>query len=313
MSGWERLINPHRIAVLRCARLPAFVEVDVPDFDALFAEDDRVIDAFRAIGDDAAGVAWDDATIDWSRFDIALIRSTWDYLDDPDGFRRVLERIEQSGCRLFNPRATVLWNMDKRYLLDLEAAGIPIVPTWPARAADGSPHLEALRASCRETGRDTIVLKPAVGLGAAYTHRVPLDDLDRMLAELATTQPGRDYLAQPYLDAIATEGEWSFFYFGGRPAHVLLKTPAPGDYRVQAHWGGRIARAEPSPRDRARADALMAALPAGTVYARLDFVRLDGELCVMEAELIEPVLSLELAPESTPLLVQATRTAANGG
>ena len=119
-----------RIAILRCGKLPGFVTWDIPNLDELFEEDNLLLQGFEAQKFEAEPVVWNRPTIDWSRYDIALIRSTWDYLDDQGHFLQVLSQIEASSCRLFNPLAAVHWNIDKRYLFELEKWGVPIVPTY---------------------------------------------------------------------------------------------------------------------------------------------------------------------------------------
>lgn len=297
-----------RVAILRCARLPSFVTWDVPNLEELFEEDKLLIRGFAAQGIDAESVVWSRPDVDWNRYDAALIRSTWDYLDDRENFRRVLAQIEASSCRLFNPLAAVRWNMDKRYLFDLEPWGVPIIPTFSAANLDGG----ALRRALAATGATTVVLKPTVGLGAAHIRRVPLDALESTLAELRPGQPhaGRpahDYLIQPFIEDVMTEGEWSFVYFDRRLSHVLLKRPAPDDFRVQGIYGGTIQPAAPSDEDRLRAEAVLALLPFDLLYARLDFVRVGSRLAVIEVELIEPIFSFNLVPDSIARLVEVTR------
>jgi hypothetical protein len=90
---------------------------------------------------------------------------------------------------------------------------------------------------------------------------------------------------------------------------VLLKKPAPNDYRVQEIYGGTIQVAEPQARDLMQAEAVMAKLPFDLLYARLDFVRVNGQLSIIEVELIEPIFSFNLVPESIARLVDATRVA----
>jgi glutathione synthase/RimK-type ligase-like ATP-grasp enzyme len=116
-------------------------------------------------------------------------------------------------------------------------------------------------------------------------------------------------LIQPFIDSVVAEGEWSFIFFNRQLSHVLLKKPAPSDYRVQGIYGGTVEIAEPQPRDLRQAEAIMDKLPFDLLYARLDLVRVDGELSVMEIELIEPILSFNLVPEGVERLVNATKTA----
>jgi hypothetical protein len=118
-----------RIAILRCGQLPSFVTWDVPNLDELFTEDKLLQRGFEAQGFETDIVVWSQPDIDWNRYDIALIRSTWDYLDQKDLFLEVLSRIEASTCKLYNPLEAVRWNIDKQYLFDLERWGVPVIPT----------------------------------------------------------------------------------------------------------------------------------------------------------------------------------------
>jgi glutathione synthase/RimK-type ligase-like ATP-grasp enzyme len=99
-------------------------------------------------------------------------------------------------------------------------------------------------------------------------------------------------MVQPFLPAIAEEGELSFVFIDGEPSHALRKRPAQGDYRIQSLYGGRESAFDPAPSEIAAASAVLAALPvAPPVYARIDMLRdNDGALRLMEAELIEPYL-----------------------
>src|SRR5215467_8029546 len=73
-------------------------------------------------------VDWDDPAIDWSRFDVALLRSTWDYATRLPEFLDWATRAT-SATTLLNPLSVVRWNTDKHYLHDLAAAGIATVPS----------------------------------------------------------------------------------------------------------------------------------------------------------------------------------------
>jgi glutathione synthase/RimK-type ligase-like ATP-grasp enzyme len=290
------------IAILRCGKLPSFVTWEV-DLDGLFEEDELLLRGFQAQGFDARPVVWNDPSVAWNRFDVALIRSTWDYLDEQEHFLQVLSRIEASSCRLFNPLSTVRWNIDKHYLFDLEKWGVPIIPTVSAAEVNAGT-LQRLFGD--QQGRNAI-LKPTIGLGASHSQRVPLDELEAALTELRTSQPQREYLVQPFVETILSEGEWSFIYFNRQLSHVLLKKPAVNDYRVQGIYGGTVQLATPAADDLLQAEAVITALPFDLLYARLDFLRVNGTLSVIEIELIEPIFSFGLVPESIPRLVDAVR------
>lgn len=291
-----------RIAILRCGKLPSFVTWEIPNLDELFEEDNILIRGFEARGFEASAVVWTDPSVDWNQYDIALIRSTWDYLDEQERFLQVLAQIEASSCRLFNLLEAVRWNIDKRYLLELEKWGVPIIPTYLASEIEAG----TLPGMFVEKGWQAVILKPTVGLGGSYSQRVPSEELTSTLTALRDNQPRHEYLIQPFIEDVVREGEWSFVYFNRQLSHVLLKKPAPNDYRVQGIYGGTIQPAAPQTRDLLQAEAVMAKLPFDVLYARLDFVRVNGLLSIIEVELIEPIFSFNLVPESVARLVNAT-------
>jgi len=292
-----------RIAILRCGQLPSFVTWDIPNFDELFEEDKLLQRGFEAQGFEAEVVVWNHPDMEWNEFDVALIRSTWDYLDQQDLFLRVLAQIEATTCKLFNPLEAVRWNIDKHYLFDLEKWKVPIIPTYLASHIE----MDALHNIFADHGWQTAIIKPMVGLAASYTHKVTLDELESTLLTLKTSHPQLEFMIQPFIESVVHEGEWSFIYFNQKLSHVLLKKPAPNDYRVQGIYGGTIQSAEPHPDDLFQAEAVMAKLPFDLLQARLDFIRVDGHLSIIEVELIEPIFSFNLVPESIERLVNATR------
>ena len=89
---------------------------------------DFVGPALRRKGVDVEAPGWTDASVDWSSFDLAMISSTWDYFERQDEFRAWLKSTDRA-TQLINPLGLVEWNLDKRYLLELEAAGVPTIPT----------------------------------------------------------------------------------------------------------------------------------------------------------------------------------------
>lgn len=287
-----RRTAPRPIAILRAARLAAAFDPDAPGMDALWAEDDALVRAFRALGQDAVSVVWNASGVVWGDFDAAIVRSTWDYIDDLDGFLGTLARIEASGCALFNDHATIAWNARKRYLLELAARGVPVMPTRLLTSAAGEGDVPA--------AWTRVVVKPEVGIGASGIRVVPREGLEEALAAIRAP-----HLVQPFAEAVVTEGEWSFVFVDGRPSHTVLKRPASGDFRVQSIYGGTARRAEPDPRDQADAEAVMANLPRRPLHARVDMARLEGRLHLMELELIEPVLFFGLEPDAPRRLAAA--------
>lgn len=284
-----------RVAVLRCERLPRFVTWEIPDVDALFEDDRLLIDALRRRGAEAESVAWS-AHADWARFDLAVLRSTWDYVDRLPEFLDALAVVAASGCRVRNPLDAVRWNSDKRYLDALAQWGVPVVPVIRATTSDPDAAVRDVAAA----GWEQLVVKPSVGVGGSGVVRLPAARLPEHLRSV-----GDAMLVQPYAPAVVDEGEYSYVVIGGEVSHVLRKRPAAGDFRAHGIYGGTVAPHAPTPGDLGEVHDLFARLPFDLDYARIDVVRFDGRLAVLELELIEPMLYLSSAPGSADRLAVA--------
>ena len=242
-----------------------------------------------------AGVAtevvdWDDPHVDWSRFDRVVLRSAWDYPERLPEFLVWLDRVA-AATDLVNPPATVRWSLDKRYLAELERAGLPITPT--RFVAPGSPA---------EFPAGGFVVKPAVGAGsrdaASYA-----DDQHALAAEHVARlhAAGHVVLVQPLLASVAAEGEWPMVFVDGRFSHAASKRVAlPRAGAVEELFAAEsntahVATAEQVEVAQAVMDLVSQRLGTPT-YARVDLVRDDdGRFCVLELELAEPSLFLHYA------------------
>ncbi len=238
--------------------------------------------ACAALGIQLEAVVWDDPQLRVSDYDAFVIGTTWDYAEKPQQFLEVLEQLS-AAKPLFNSLDIVRWNLDKRYLIDLEQKGIQVVPTlWRNAANQATTHAAFQELSCQE-----LVVKPQVGASAWRQVRVKLGDPLPPVEEL----PLGACMIQPFLSAAVSEGEYSFLFFGGQFSHCALKRSAPGDYRVQSMYGGKEIIHEPSAAELAQAAAVLQAVEEPLLYARVDMMRgSHGELLLMELELIEPYL-----------------------
>ncbi|MFI8892394.1 RimK family alpha-L-glutamate ligase [Streptomyces paradoxus] len=265
-----------------------------------------LVRALRDAGADAVAVPWDDPDADWAAFDLALIRSTWDYSWRAEEFTAWTERCAKA-TRLANPAGVVRWNADKRYLGRLAEAAVPVVPT--RYFAPGEP--------VDPPADGEFVVKPASGAGARYAARYPAGERDAAVRQAERMHAeGFTVMVQPYLTGIDTHGERALQFFGGRLLHASVKGAvlAPGTpYDADKVAHPDLRPWEPTAAELAVAERALAAVPgdAELLYARVDLVTgPDGEPCVMELELIEPNLFLQLHPGSVPRVVEAVLAAA---
>ena len=234
-------------------------------------------------------VAWRDPAWDWNRFDAVYLCTAWDYPLHLDEFEAVLERIDTSSALLVNELSLVRWNMRKSYLRDLELRGADIVPCLSLAGMDTATIPGWFAA--HET--DRVVIKPEVGANAQDTFvlREPVDaDTQAMLQ---TVFRNRNFLVQPFIESICTEGEFSLFFFAGEFSHAILKTPAAGDFRSQEEHGSQIQAVTPAAELLRAGQRILGLVEPQPVYARVDLVRdVDDRFLLMELELIEPSLYL---------------------
>ncbi len=133
----------------------------------ILRDENLLIAALAELGIAAERVDWSRADVDWSAYPLAVFRTTWDYFDRFAEFAPWLARV-RTMTRLCNDAATIHWNMDKHYLADLEARGLPVVPSAVRRTR----HDVAAARAARNRGLDEAVIKPTVSGGARYTYRV---------------------------------------------------------------------------------------------------------------------------------------------
>ena len=266
---------------------------------------DHLLDQpLQALGWQTEVVSWRSPSVNWSDYEVVIIRSPWDYQDDMASFLQVLSAIEQSSARLENSLAVVKWNINKSYLKSLAVDGVTIVPTlWP-EAFDAKQLAEYFTHFCSEQ----IVLKPRVSANADNTFWLTKTNYQDKLAELTASFADRELMVQPFIADICSEGEFSLFYFNGEFSHAILKTPAQGDFRVQEEHGGRLTKIEPEPVLVEHAEQCMKAISElfnMPLYARVDFVRHQTGFALMEAELIEPSLYFNMDEQSPRRFAQA--------
>lgn len=290
-----------KFAILSIDAIPSIFP-EAPSEAHLLQEDDQLVSELRQLGSHAERISWH-AEKDWSRFDVAVVRCTWDYQLVWEEYLKKLRKIS-SAVRLVNPYSLIEWNVNKTYLRTLQELGSSVVPT---------EVLSDIRALSLEEIADRLkchafVLKPSIGAGAyhAGSFRQPFSSDQQTLFTQLKTRPTRfEFIAQPFQESVVSEGEWSFIFFGGEFQYAILKKPKTKDYRVQGIYGGTAALSVPQSSDLDSAQEALRYLPTQPTIARVDMVRLaNGKLGVMEMELIEPLLFFEYFPQGPQRLAE---------
>jgi glutathione synthase/RimK-type ligase-like ATP-grasp enzyme len=288
------------VALLTCADLLPEKKGDWY-VEQVYREDAFLGCALAALGLASRRVDWADPLFDWRTTRAALWRSTWDYFHRIAEFRAFLARV-RCQTRLVNPPETVLWNADKHYLADLARAGVPVVPS---RFFEKGEKADLARLM-REEGWREVVVKPAISGAARLTWRADAAGVLATQRELDDCLAREAMLVQPFVPGILAEGEISVVVIGGEATHAVRKTARPGDFRVQDDHGGAVHPHQASPEEREFALRASRRCGHGHDYARVDMARdEEGELKLMELELIEPELFFRFQPSAADALAKA--------
>ena len=239
------------------------------------------------LGVSAEATVWDDPGVDWSRFDLVLPRSTWDYAERREEFLAWAGSVP----RVLNALPLLEWNTDKRrYLTDLAAAGVPVVPTTFVEPG------EALEAQ-----DGPFVVKPAISAGGRRSARFEKGELDTAQSLVVRIHDaGGTAMAQPYLGDVVEIG---LVYVEGRYSHaVRRRVPLPeAGERDVLYLDEDLAATDAATADRTTAQAALACAGDGLLYGRVDLMA--G--VVLELEITEPSLYLTYAEGAAARFAEA--------
>jgi glutathione synthase/RimK-type ligase-like ATP-grasp enzyme len=263
-----------RVALATCAEVPELDE-DGP----------ALLEALAKRGIEGVPGVWDSEHIHWDRFDLVVLRSTWDYAERLQAFLAWAGRLP----RVLNPLPVITWNTDKRYLGTLADAGVPVVPTRFLEPGDRFDPPDR-----------RFVVKPAVSAGgrrsASYhptQQQAAGEHVGRLHAE------GRPVMLQPYLDGVDDLGEKALLFLDGGYSHAIRKGALLADGRPPGealYLEETIEPAQATALERDLAERVLSAIPfdaSELLYARVDVVPdPEGAPLLLELELTEPSLYL---------------------
>jgi hypothetical protein len=279
----------------------------------MWEDDLPAAQALEEAGAEVRILAWDDPDAAWNSFDRVIVRSAWDYDQRLDEFLSWADRV--GAGRLRNAPEIIRWNSDKRYLAELDGAGLPVPPSLLIAPGGRVPALDG-----------EVVIKPVTGAGSRDTGRFGPDS-EAAALELLEGFDQRDEIAmmQPYLPEIEVNGETAVVLFGGQVAYSLNKAaflapdavvPPDQDGAAAAKRDEDLVRlTEALPAEAALAEKTIAWIAARfgqmPLFARVDMVRTgSGVPVLMEVELIEPCLYFGLARSLEPAGAEAFAAAA---
>jgi len=281
-----------------------------PQYPDLFDEGPLMLHALEDVGLDARTAVWSDRAVDWSGFDLVVANGAWDNIHHAAAFLDWVDGVAGGGVPVVNSPATLRWNLDKRYLRDLESAGVPTVPTQWVETGEGPFDPSTLALPPGE-----IVVKPSVSGGGYRTARYEPREHEVARSHVAElVRSGRTAMIQPYQPAVDEAGEAGLVFLGGSFSHAIHKGPmirrgvGAADSLIDNQV---VTGTTATPAQLAVGRGALAAaerLLGPTAYARVDIVeRADGETAVLELELLDPVLFFVEAPRAAPTFARVLR------
>ncbi len=284
--------------------MPAFSRIGFVTYQGqpqLTADDRAAAEALERRGVSVTPVVWDQVDPAALAVDALVFRSCWDYPAKRHAFETWLEAVERTGIPALNPPEVIRWNLNKKYLLDLERLGAALPKTLYFESGS-RPAYDELVAGVPSS---RVVLKPAVSLNGLDTFRCDTRDRHGVENAARAILKGRDLIVQEYMPEIETTGETSLMFFNGEFSHCIRKTPRPGEFRVQEEHGGTLRPDWPDTGTLREASDLLRRLGKKLLYARVDGIQTRDRFVWMELEAIEPSLFFLEDPKSADRFARA--------
>jgi glutathione synthase/RimK-type ligase-like ATP-grasp enzyme len=268
--------------------------------ETIMQEDQLVQSALERRGLKVRRINWDHPDVDWSNTRYILFRSTWDYFERFPEFEPWLQDVKGKTSML-NPYKLIRWNLDKHYLLELAAKGIPVPPTRFMEKGEQKTLTELVL----ETDWSEIILKPVVSGAARHTYRFKPGKSDRYEEIFQKLILDEAMMIQEFQHQVLEKGEVSFVVIGGKFTHAVLKKAKRGDFRVQDDFGGSLHPYKPSIEEITFAEQVVSSCDKQALYARVDAIwDNQNQLALSELELIEPELWFRFNPDAAEKLAE---------
>ena len=249
----------------------------------ILQEEQLIQDSLQGLGIVSCREAWD-VSFDVSKYKYLLFRTTWNYFDKIKDFKFFLTK-NRSLINFINPYSQIIWNLNKKYLLELSEKGINI----PETTIITKSSFESLSSVSARKKWSEFIIKPCVSAAAWNTFRIKRKDTKKFEKKFINLVNKNDMILQLFQKNIILKGEISLMMIGGEYSHAVIKNVKRGDFRVQDDFGGKVSAYIPSVEEIGFAERVIMSCGFSPVYARVDIIwDNNGVLALSELELIEP-------------------------
>ncbi len=217
-------------------------------------------------------------------------RGTSGFKFSEESYRHFLTNISTFPKPVINDPTVLMLAISKEYLLELEKNNLPIIPALEVRKQISKDqlkkHLVSLH-SCRE-----VVVKPKLysGYGAGVRKLSSFESDDEFQKYFEKFNP---LIAQPVLESIYEEGEFSLINLGNTISHAVKKHT--GSFLINQDYKPTYTQFEPSQELIDTTNNIKKFLSekyscSMNGVMRFDYIKKDGKYLLNEIEMINPGL-----------------------
>ncbi|WP_158997867.1 ATP-grasp domain-containing protein [Pigmentibacter ruber] len=244
-------------------------------------------------GADVEIINWKNITKIQNEYDIIVPKRCWDYSLNYSDFIDMLSELKKNNKKTVNDIDLIIWNSHKKYLLDLKDMNLNIGEVLIINKKTTN-YIDIINEFIIKIEKNSLysnfVAKPAIGLGGKNVFKFSKSDLIEKKALFDEILNNWDLVIQTFFPDINSEGELSFFFFSNHYSHAIMKKPAINSILAHQLYGAKNISYFPSLEEIKEAKKFIDHLNPN--YARIDLVRHNGKLYLVELELIEPYLYL---------------------
>jgi len=197
-----------------------------------------------------------------------------------------LETLKEE-TTFINSFELINWNLDKKYLIELNKKGINI-PTSEVITKEDNLTLESL---FKKHDFNEAIIKPTISGAARETYKISKNNFYKYEKKFFDLKSKEDLIFQEFLSNIISKGEISLIFIGEHYTHAVKKIAKEGDFRVQDDHGGSVEVYNATKEEILFAQNCLSKCPTLPIYSRVDIIYDNrNEISLGEIELIEPEL-----------------------
>ncbi|KAB8040831.1 hypothetical protein GCL60_02575 [Silvanigrella paludirubra] len=247
----------------------------------------------KELGADLELINWKNIRNNYKEFDIIFPKRCWDYSQNYPEYLDMLLELKQQKKKMVNNTDLIIWNSHKKYLLDLKKLNLNVGEIIIInKNTDNYFNLiqDFISQNLKSNLNIEFIAKPAIGLGGKHVFKFSKNDIFEKKGEFEEILSQWDLVVQTFFSEIKDEGELSFFFFNHKFSHAIKKIPAINSILAHQLFGAKNLSYIPSLEEINEAKKFISHINPN--YARIDLVKHNGKMYLIELELIEPYLYL---------------------